>query len=318
MAEQNRSRTRERHRADLEHPNRVCSLQPEQSNNRKLIYETESLGSAVSCLAQSPALDIIAIGLHSGTIRIRNLRTDIELLTFSQPQPIQTLSFRTDGPPLLASSSPTGRISIFDLNKRRVIHTVETSPSSHPVNLAFLPGQPILLTSSKDNSLKLFIFEDAGPRLLKSRQGHSSPPTRLHSHSAKWLLSTGDGSLRAQSLFNDSQSFEFSQTALMEGFQKQSAGQGYSHGQIGDVVAVGGSVTREDEWDSVITASRGERGARTWSWKRKAVGSHLLYLGDKSAATAACVSNCGNFGIVGSEMGNVEVFNMQSGIKRKR
>jgi len=272
----------------------------------------------VTSLAQSPALDIIAIGLHSGTIHIRNLRTDVEILTFSQPQPIQTLSFRTDGTPLLASSSPTGRISIFDLNKRRVIHTVETSPSSQPVNLVFLPGQPILLTSSKDNSLKLFIFEDSGPRLLKSRQGHSSPPTRLHSHSAKWLLSSGDGSLRAQSLFNDSQSFEFSQTALMEGFQKQSAGQGYSHGQIGDVVAVGTSVTREDEWDSIVTASRGERGARTWSWKRKAVGGHLFYLRDKSAVTTACVSNCGNFGLVGSEMGNVEVFNMQSGIKRKR
>jgi U3 small nucleolar RNA-associated protein 21 len=104
----------------------------------------------------------------------------------------------------------------------------------------------------------------------------------------------------------------------MEGFQKQSAGQGYSHGQIGDVVAVGSSVTREDEWDSIVTASRGERGARTWSWKRKAVGGHLFYVGDKSAVTAACVSNCGNFGIVASEMGSVEVFNMQSGIKRKR
>ena len=103
----------------------------------------------------------------------------------------------------------------------------------------------------------------------------------------------------------------------MEGFQKQSAGQGYSQGQIGDVVALGSSITRQDQWDSVITASRGEGGARTWSWKRKAVGSHLFYAGDKSAVMAACVSNCGNFGIVGSEKGNVEVFNMQSGIKRK-
>jgi U3 small nucleolar RNA-associated protein 21 len=176
------------------------------------------------------------------------------------------------------------------MNKRRVIHTVETSPSSQPVNLQFLPGQPILLTTSKDNSVKLFIFEDSGPRLLKSRTGHSTPPTRLHTHSAKWLLSSGDGSLRAQSLFNDSQSFEFSQTALMEGFHKQAAGQGYSAGQIGDVIAVGSSTTRENEWDSIITASRGERGARTWSWKRKAVGNHLLLTGDKSGVTVFALS----------------------------
>jgi U3 small nucleolar RNA-associated protein 21 len=206
-------------------------------------------------------------------------------MTFSQPQPVQTLSFRTDGPALLASSSPTGRISIFDLNKRRVIHAVETSPSSQPVNLQFLPGQPILLTTSKDNSIKLFLFEDSGPRLLRSRTGHSAPPTRLSVHSAKWLLSTADGSLRAQSLFNDSQSFEFSQSALMEGHHKQAAGQGYSVGRIGDVVAVGSSTIRENEWDSIITASRGERGARTWSWKRKVVGSHLLLTGDKSGVT---------------------------------
>jgi U3 small nucleolar RNA-associated protein 21 len=284
----------------------------------KLIYETESFGSAVTCLAQSPALDVIGIGLHSGTIHIRNLRTDTQMQTFSQPQPIHSLTFRTDGPPLLASSSSTGRLSIFDLDKRRVVHTLETSSTNQPVNIIFLPNQPILLTTSRDNSIKLFVFENSGPRLLKSRTGHSAPPTALHTHSAKWLLSSAAGSLRAQSLFNDSQSFEFSQTALMEGYQKQAAGQGYAAANIADVVAIGSSSTRQEEWDAVITASRGERGARSWSWKRRTVGSHLFYTGDMSGVTAAAVSYCGNFGVVGSERGNIEVFNMQSGIKRKR
>jgi hypothetical protein len=66
---------------------------------------------------------------------------------------------------------------------------------------------------------------------------------------------------------------------------KQAAGQGYAAGRIGDVIAVGSSGTREDEWDAVISASRGERGARTWSWKRKAVGNHLFMTGDKSSVT---------------------------------
>jgi len=273
------------------------------ANRRKLIFETESFGSPVTCLAQSPALDIVGIGLHSGTIHIRNLRTDAEILTFSQPQPIHSLSFRTDGPPLLASSSSTGRLSIFDLNKRRVLHTLQTSSTSQPVNIAFLPNQPILLTTSKDNSIKLFIFEDSGPRLLKSRTGHSQPPTALHTHSAKWLLSSAAGSLRAQSLFNDSQSFEFSQSALMEGYQKQAAGQGYAGANIGDVIAIGSSCTRENDWDAIITASRGERGARTWSWKRKAVGNHLLYTGDKSAVTVSLQMHLGR-----SDQGRLFVF----------
>ena len=257
----------------------------------------------MTCLAQSPALDIVGIGLRSGTIHIRNLRTDVEILTFSQPQPIHSLSFRTDGPPFLASSSATGRLSIFDLNKRRVVHTLQTSSTSQPVNIAFLPNQPILLTTSKDNSIKLFIFEDSGPRLLKSRTGHSQPPTALHTHSAKWLLSSAAGSLRAQSLFNDSQSFEFSQTSLMEGYQKQAAGQGYAGANVGDVVAIGSSCTREDDWDAIITASRAERAARTWSWKRKAVGNHLLYTGDKSAVTVSFQMHFG-----GSDNGRLFVF----------
>jgi U3 small nucleolar RNA-associated protein 21 len=154
--------------------------------------------------------------------------------------------------------------------------------------------------------------------VLRSRIGHTCPPTALSTHSAKWLLSAAGGLIRAQSLFNDSQSFEFSQTALMEGYQKQAAGQGFSGGNVGDIIAVGSSITRENEWDSIITASRGERGARTWSWKQKAVGGHIFHTGDKGAVTSVCVSHCGNFGVVGSERGGVEVFNMQSGIMRKR
>jgi hypothetical protein len=70
---------------------------------------------------------------------------------------------------------------------------------------------------------------------------------------------------------------------------KQAAGQGYAAGRIGDVIAVGSSGTREDEWDAVITASRGERGARTWSWKRKTVGDHLFMTGDKSCVTVCAL-----------------------------
>jgi U3 small nucleolar RNA-associated protein 21 len=212
----------------------------------------------------------------------------MDILTFSQPEPVQSLSFGTDGPPHLASSSPTGQINVFNLIKRRTQHSLSGSATSQPVNIVFLPGQPLLLTTSKDNSIKLFLFEESGPRLLKSRQGHASPPTTLQTHTAKWLLSASTNSLRSQSLFNDSQSFEFSQSSLLEGHQKLAAGQGAKTGRIGEVVAVASSITRENEWDAVVTASRGERGVRTWSWKRRTVGSHLVRSADKTGATVCC------------------------------
>jgi len=255
------------------------------------IFETESFGSAVAALSQSPALDIIGIGLQSGTIHVRNLRTNTEVLTFSQPDPVYALSFSTDGQPLLGSSSRSGQISIFNLNKRRVAHTFDASPSSQAVYLQFLPGQPVLLTTSKDNSIKLFMFEESGPRVFKSRQGHSSPPTRLFAHSERFILSTGDGTLRAQSLYKDSQSFELSQGVLMDRSRKQAAGQGFDGGKIGDVVSIGSTRTREDEWDSILTASRGENGARTWSWGGKRLGSHILRTGDNTQATVYPLSD---------------------------
>ena len=47
--------------------------------------------------------------------------------------------------------------------------------------MRFLQKQPLLITSGPDNSLKIWIFDspDGSGRLLKSRGGHSGPPTKL-------------------------------------------------------------------------------------------------------------------------------------------
>lgn len=139
-----------------------------------------------------------------------------------------------DGINTVASASPSGNVAVWDLDKRRlgtVIHDAhhgtvtgmevclsqDVCISVLTLFFQFLPSQPLLLTSGPDNCLKMWIFDqsDGSARLLRSRCGHSAPPTRVRfwSRGGVGLLSAGlDNSLRSLSVTRDIQSnTEFSQ-----------------------------------------------------------------------------------------------------------
>ena len=62
----------------------------------KLIYTFTGWGSPILCLSQSPAVDIMGMGLENGTIVIHNLKFDESLMKFHQEWgPVTALSFRT-------------------------------------------------------------------------------------------------------------------------------------------------------------------------------------------------------------------------------
>ena len=64
----------------------------------KLIYTFTGWGSPVLVLSQSPAVDVVGVGLESGDIVMHNLRYDETLMKFHQDWgPVIALSFRTGG-----------------------------------------------------------------------------------------------------------------------------------------------------------------------------------------------------------------------------
>lgn len=81
------------------------------------------------------------------------------------------------------------------------------------------------------------------------------------------------------------------------------------------ITSISYSTARSKDWDDVVTASQGENLGRTWSVEGKRVGKHVLQAGGPSKSTA--VTACGNFGLVGTASGEVILYNMQSGMKRK-
>ncbi|KAI9736238.1 MAG: hypothetical protein M1834_001124 [Cirrosporium novae-zelandiae] len=218
----------------------------------KLVYTILPKSSAkgsVTALQSTPALSLLAIAYSDGSIVIQDARTDTEILSLrtksASNNAITSISFRTDGlgagedgrrAGVMAAASISGSdITIWDLNEGgRIMGVLRGAhlPSSESLGVSggvnkieFLPGQPVLVSTGLDNSLKSWVFDETPfspiPRILHSRSGHAAPVTRLDflpSNSegvdieGKWVMSAGkDRSLWGWSLRKDGQSSELSQ-----------------------------------------------------------------------------------------------------------
>lgn len=62
-----------------------------------------------------------------------------------------------DGQPLLASGSSSGVISIWNLEKRRLQSVIKDAHDSSIISLYFFANEPVLMSSSGDNSIKVDI-----------------------------------------------------------------------------------------------------------------------------------------------------------------
>ncbi|KAI1102280.1 WD domain-containing protein [Jackrogersella minutella] len=204
---------------------------------------------AVTCMQPTPALSMLAIAYAEGPLVIHNVLTDkkvIEVHAGIEDAPVTSISFRTDGigagqdgrkDGVMATATEfSGDVTFWDLNQGGRIMGILRSAHNPPTQegasirggvskVEFLAGQPVIVTSGRDNSLKTWIFDETPfspiPRILHTRSGHAAPvtclqflPTDFEGAEAgnKWLLSGGkDRSLWGWSLRRDGQSAELSQ-----------------------------------------------------------------------------------------------------------
>ncbi|KAL6305314.1 Utp21-domain-containing protein [Sparassis latifolia] len=283
--------------------------------------------TAVTALVQSPAMDVVGIGFSCGDISVYDIRTDERLMKMAMQDGVRALSFRNDGQPILASGSSAGHLALWDLNTGgRLLHLVRGAHDGAVTAAEWVPGQPVLITSGEDNSVKQWLFDSptAAPRLLKYRSGHHAPPhlIRYYGEDGKQLLTASrDRSLRCTSVVRDSRSFELSQGSLAK--KATSLSIPIESLKFSPIIALSHSTTRTKDWDDILTAHTDETFARTWSMKDKKVGKHTFgFATDKKGAAvgsvkAVCVSACGNFGLASTSTGAIHMYNMQSGILRK-
>ncbi|KAG1877929.1 Utp21 specific WD40 associated putative domain-containing protein [Suillus subalutaceus] len=249
--------------------------------------QMNSLSSPITALTQSPAIDVVGVGFMSGEISVYDVRADERLMRmYMDNGGIKALSFRSDGHPILASASSSGHIALWDLDSGgRLLHLIRGAHDGAISALEWVPGQPVLISSGEDNSVKQWLYESptAVPRLLKFRSGHHASPhlIRFYGEDGKQLLSaSADRTLRYVSVVRDSRSYEMSQA---------------------DEMCV-----------------------RSWTVLNKRVGKHTFNSAESSkrkspsgVVKCVCVTACGNFGLAGSSTGEIHMWNMQSGLKRK-
>ncbi|KAI1007078.1 hypothetical protein K3495_g1141 [Podosphaera aphanis] len=219
-------------------------------NSGNLIYTilppTTNCG-AVTAMQPTPALSLLAIAFSDGPLTIHNIRTDQTIMLLDGGNSlIKSISFRTDNmgagddgrkPGVMATAgSSNGDVTLWDLNNggrvMGILRGAHNPPSIAGATVGggvskieFLTGQPVLVSSGLDNSLKTWVFDESPfspvPRILHSRSGHAGPVSRLHflpsdfdgaDSGGKWLLSAGhDRSMWGWSLRRDGQSTELSQ-----------------------------------------------------------------------------------------------------------
>ncbi|XP_042482497.1 U3 small nucleolar RNA-associated protein 21 homolog isoform X2 [Macadamia integrifolia] len=298
------------------------SLQLWNISTKKKLYEFKGWNSSIFCCVSSPALDVVAVGCADGKIHVHNLRYDEEVVTFSHSArgAVTALSFRTDGQPLLASGDSSGVISIWDLEKRKLQSVIREAHDNSIMSLHFFTNEPVLMSSSADNSIKMWIFDtsDGDPRLLRFRSGHSSPPLCIRFYAnGRHILSAGqDRAFRLFSVIQDQQSRELSQRHISKRARKLRMK--VEEIKLKPAIAFDCAEIRERDWCNVVTCHMDTPRAYVWRLQNFVLGEHILTpsLDSQTPIKTCAISACGNFAVLGTEGGWVERFNLQSGISR--
>jgi U3 small nucleolar RNA-associated protein 21 len=320
----------------------------------KCIYEFKGWGSAVTALEQSPAVDVVSIGLADGRLMVHHLQLDERVLDFRQEQEsgITAMSFRTDAgastTPLVVSGSRSGDIAVWNLQTKRLESVIAAAHDGAVVSLQFLANEPLLLSSGTDNSIKLWIFDHLNggtARLLKSREGHRAPPTRIRYYGNNTLASMADGADgtccqilsagqdRAFRVFHtarEQQSRELSQGHVLKKARRLNVR--VEDLKLPPIVQFASMETRARDWANVVTCHENEIAAYVWRFEHRAIGKKVLRQFDpskrvpsgsaedlrrkKTQATSVAISSCGNYAFVGSLGGATFQYNMQSGEAR--
>ncbi|KAK9786275.1 hypothetical protein WJX73_004830 [Symbiochloris irregularis] len=274
------------------------------STSRKL-YDFALADAAVSHIASSPALDVVAVGLADGRVMLHNLKFDEHVAAFANAAGVgvetasllkdsgmqggrgrakhgscTAVSFSTGpGIPMMAAGGASGAITVWNLEARK-LHTIIRDAHAAPLTaLHFFPGEPRLMSAGADNTLKQWVFDSAdnSARLLRFRGGHAAPPTIVQHYGSDGsrLLSAGhDRAFRLFSVIQDQQSRELSQHHVTR--RAKRARLDPSELKLPQLTVLDACQARERDWCNVVTAHEGDSAAYTWRLQHYTLGQHVL------------------------------------------
>ena len=292
-------------------------------NSQMCIYTFNGFDSVVKLIKQSTFVDVLAFALYDGRIVFHNIKQDMELFSFQMPSTVNDMSFRLDGPPHLAVGMENGNLLIWDLKLKQIIASRPNCHNQDISSVCFLKTN-LLITGSGDNTIKQWVVDDETEdilRLNRSRVGHEKPPVDIafaEVNGVNNLITvSGTSTIIASNPLIETTSSVMSIAPLNSR---------YLTDPIKSV-----STTNAQRFASVATQH--ENGTLVFLWdiensrfSRKALtampqnGARIendqritfAEFNGKIKATCSFLSRCGNFGLVGTNEGTVELFVTQS------
>jgi len=284
-------------------------------NTGTRIFEFEPFGADILTVqADSPVLDVVAIGLSDGRIVLFNLKAAREICTLRHSGgAVTALVFRGN---LLVSGGKDGVLSVWNLDDRKMASTLPRAHGGAISRLHFYQdNEAILLSAGSDNTIKKWEVSPEGRIELHShRAGHSSPPDLVRPYDDTWVLTSGsDRSLRLMSLARDRQAWELSQGHVQRRAKRKRCGEE----RLPRIVEFCASRRRAKQWGNLISCHEGGD-ARVWSvLKKKLTSLELTAPGPaRDPATCCALSRCGHYGYVGRSSGLVHEYTVQNGMRQ--
>ncbi|PRQ36967.1 putative transcription factor WD40-like family [Rosa chinensis] len=233
-----------------------------------------------------------------------NTKTEAGASTLKPKRKTQAPPYLKDFVPKWAASS--GVITIWNLKKRRLQSVIKEAHDGSILPLHFLMNEPVLMSSSSNNSIKMWIFDtsDGYARLLRFRSGHSAPPQCIRFYAnGRHILSAGqDRAFRV---------FSIIQRAFLTSYNKTSK---ETQGEVQlleeeiklkPVIAFDCAEIRELDWCNVVSCHMDTAQAYVWRLQNFVLGEHILKPRPENPTPvkACAISSCGNFAILGTAGG---------------
>ncbi|MEQ2173079.1 hypothetical protein GOODEAATRI_027966 [Goodea atripinnis] len=193
---------------------------------------------------------------------------------------------------------------------------IKTSPAVDVVGVGTVTGRIIIHNIRIDETLMSFT-QDWGPISTLAFRTDGPPIVASGSpqgHIAFWDLESRQ--LVAQQRHAHRTAVA---AATKKKEKKKKKGLSYEELRLPAITALASGITRQSDWDGIVACHRGRLTATTWSYQRCTMGAHHLkppFAGKDAVATAVDITSCGNFAVIGSSCGHVDIYNLQSGLHR--
>ncbi|CAJ0595033.1 unnamed protein product [Cylicocyclus nassatus] len=290
----------------------------------RIIHEFKAFDSAVTVLEQSPAIDVVAIGLVSGQIFLHNIRLDETVCKFRHESSITAIGFRTGEEPFMTSADITGEMVVWNLEKRQMIGKISNVHRAAVTELYFMPGEPVMVSVSADNSIRTWILDgvDGMPRQLVVLEGHADAVTAVYFNGNQEVISSGlDGSVRKYMVHVETMRQKLGSAGTISKASAKMRHIPWKGIEMEPVIGMAIGWSREAAWDNVICRHKNSPFVTTWTTRKNSLGTHKLMHDRfskktallKAIVTAISISPCGNFAFVGYSTGHIDQFNVQSG-----